>query len=240
MNDKSAFDSLTFATKYLINGALSRLNDSKRGVETLSNNLEQIASTLSWNVEDWMTASFELQYGNWAAKALELALLETMEANGPGPQSDFDAALDRRAATIVNSIAQECLSVIYRGTDRSSNPMTILESVAKVTAARKVMEALCNLSSYLFSSGDVIADIIAGKERRAEERRAIELAKVAKIRYMKEDGEYVAVALNREGTPLEERPLEVTRKGDALTKVAAWVKTLQQQQGSSHIAVEAA
>lgn len=238
MNTKSKFDTLTFATRYLMNGALSRINDEKRGIQTISNNIEQIANTLSWNAEDWMTASFELQYANWAAKALELALLEVMEANGPGPQSDFDAALEIRAAAIIQQIASECLRTVYRGADRTSNPMTILESGAKVNAARKALEALCDLSSYAFSTHEVIGDIIAGKERRAEERRSFQRQIPRMIIYTKApSGEYDATSLNDEGEVLEGRLLGVTRKGDALTKVAEWIKEIRAQYPNQHLTI---
>lgn len=242
MNTKSKFDSLTFATRYMMNGALSRINDEKRGIQTISNNIEQIANTLSWNAEDWMTASFELQYANWAAKALELALLEVMEANGPGPQSDFDAALEIRAAAIIQQIASECLSTVYRGADRTSNPMTILESGAKVNAARKAMEALCDLSSYAFSTHEVIGDIIAGKERRAEERRDFQRQIPRSIRYFKKDrcdgGDYMAIAYNSDQERVSSRDFDgVTRKGDALTKVAEWIKEIRAQYPNQHLTI---
>lgn len=245
MNRDSKFDSLTFATKFLIKGALSTINDPKRGIASLSANIEQIASAISWNAEDWMAASYTLQYGNWAAKALELAVLECREAimgdSSDELEAEFNVMLDERAASIINAIASECLSTIYRGTDRSSNPMTALDSFAKVTAARKAMEALCNLSSHNLTSSEAIADIFSGKERRAEQRREADAKIVRKIVYYKAAGDYHAQMLNGEGNAVElPVALNVTRKGDALTEVAKLVQKMRDRGLMHHVAVEAA
>lgn len=239
----SKFDKLTFAARFTMKSALETLNDEKSGAQRIAAAPDQAANLISWYAEGWMRASFELQYANWAAEALELALLEVLEAHGEEARNAFysniipsniSEELDRRAADISARIAREAMSVIWRGTESSSNPIRVLESVAKVEVARKMMEALGGLSSFHIT-GDGITDIIAGKARREEEREEQRRNTPRTLQYWKQEGEYWAAVVNHLGDRLSQFPLSVSRKADALTALADWIKSERIKRGENLI-----
>lgn len=240
--NNSNFDSLTASTRRMLRSALDTINDPKRGIGNLVEP-QKVSYHLGWYAADWMTASYMYAYAEQTALALENVLRVSLEERGMVSDADWEIGLDAAAEQIRRRIASDCISVIFRGVEHSSNPMSALESGAKVDAAKKALDSLAGLSSYHFSGHEMIDDIFDGKARREEERAAARAKIVTTVKYFKRSAHgglfYAAEAFNHLGEWVDMRPLSVTRKGDALTAVAAWVKEIQEAQGGQSIRVEA-
>jgi hypothetical protein len=244
MNTTKNFNQLTAYARLMMDSALDALNDETYGVGTLAKNPEQIAYHLSWRAEAWMKASAQLGYGQLIAQMLEHALLECYTENDIDGEG-FNEALDRRAATICREIGRQCFTVIVRGEDRHNNRIDDMNESVKQKAARDILESLCGFSSWNLSHSAAFDDLMAGRERRAAESREAQAKVVVKIVYFKKEradgGHYRAHALNRDGSVIHalEWPC-CTRKADALTRVAEWVKTFRDNGHMGPIRIEAA
>lgn len=245
----SKFNDLTSRVQYTIMNAVSTLRDPKRGIQTLSSNLQRVSDSLCWNAEDWMKASFTLHYASWAAEKLENAILAVLEANGPGPQSDVDDALEAHADRITRAIAAECYQTVCRGMDGfSNNPMRAVETYAKVEAAKKVLEGICGFSMFSIMDSNAVNDIIDGRQRREQERKEAAAAYAAKtpvkVIVMKRDNRpgssYMANAVNAAGDVIESREFysNVTRKEYAKNEASLYAEELKSKHSLTTLHIE--
>lgn len=240
------FNELTRAARYNLASAVNDLTNEKSGISALAGDgdLERVSIRLTWYAERWMAASQKYDWALYAAKALELALIEVLneaEANAishddPG----VEEALDQRAINIVKEMA---VSVTYdlmteRGTFQGINA---LEEKIKRDTLRWVLEALCGMSNRDIAGAKAMDDITTGIFARKQERDRVASLRVTKIKYYKAGGTYRMEALNNNGDELFHNDWNkvVTRKSDALTLIASVVANLQQSQGLSRIEVVA-
>src|SRR5690606_15247648 len=106
-------------------------------------------SNISWNAEDWMKASFILDLTGHAAAMLADRIQEVWDSESPnsdpipeGMDDEFNAKLEAVARNVRAIMVNECTRIVFRGVESSSNPMSIINSKAKVEAAKHVLEVL--------------------------------------------------------------------------------------------------
>lgn len=232
-----SFNRLTSATRTVRFLAINELSDGRTGVGILAGDMDKIADQLAWKVEDWMSASLRIWWTNYVAKALELACLEAVEfATADGAEGNWweeldDEWFDRRAAAILEELTASLLRAAFENNFRSDS-MGQIEGKIKRDVAKDLLDSLCGLGTNNITGTNAVRDIFAGIARREEERNAKSRQVITSIVYFKKEradgGFYRAHALNNDKTVLDIREWPgVTRKADALTKVAEWVATLR-------------
>jgi len=253
----SKFNDITRSTQYSIIHALNTLHDPKRGIQTISENLQQAANALKWNAEGWMKASFILQYANWAAEALADEAQTVISkytdecvaawaAGSPEHESnDITIDLEVSAERISRQIASECYRVICRGLDGfSSNPMGVIEAQAHIDAAKTVLEGICGLGMFGLMDSNAVNDIIDGRQRREQERKEAAAKVPVKLIVFKRErcdgGNYMANAVNRDGNVVRSRvfAFNVTRKERAKVEADLYAAELMEEYKLSQLPIE--
>lgn len=239
--DKStAIETITFNLRYAMKSALSTLVEGKSSitamVEETKPHLWQ--SNLSWNAEGWMKASYILDLAGRAAAMLADRIQEVWASESSnsdpipeGMDDGFNAKLETVAKQVRTIMINECTRIVFRGVEFSSNPMTIINSKAKVEAAKHMLEVL-GMSEYHMTDFEATHDILNGIERREEERRALRREQDAitpsKIIAAKTgSGQYLMAAHNKLGDIIRTKVSEATRKADAKAEAVKWGEELR-------------
>jgi len=247
-------DKLIFAIRSVIDSADRLLNGITRhgnragGIDQLPE-VYDIGNELSWRASDWTRGSYLRQWGVELARRHE-AMTQYVALLDDGVMNVVDVemltgALDAGALHLQKQVFSQCMETIFRGTESSSNPMTLLGSVEKVAAAKFVLEAICGVSSWYITSDEMITDIYGGLAERESHRKEQMRKIVRKIRYGKRDrcdgGGYYAIAYNADGenvSTVEIIATEVTRKADALAHIAIFTKAQRDSGNQLSIIVE--
>ena len=233
-DSNSAFDNLTFRVRYMKRNAMGKLFGDKVGIDfASSSSASRIHDIISWRASDWMEASHLIDFCDFVGRALEDAIIKNLPAGkdcGEAICEDerFIEAVEAEAERIKLGATTEALRAIMRGVETSSNPMTIINSTAKVEAYKKMLEAIGGISSL---DSEEVSDIFAGKDRREQERKAkrheerqitpdkVVLVKVGSI--------YSLDAYNKNGTFMQRKTLSASRKPDAIAVAREWVEELR-------------
>jgi hypothetical protein len=221
------FLELTRKLLYLRMSAEETLN-GKHGL-TILENQEQIGNSLQWRAMGWMQASHTLQLVSWAMKEHEKVCLNAIE-RGEVFLPEDESWWNDKAKEILAEVAAECLRTIYRGVESSSNPMTLMESIAKVEAYKKALEGLVGIGEATFTSVISVLDVFEGYERREAEREAVRLKRVVKVKAYKWSGQYVLDAVNHRGGVLRRIETKLTTKPEANKEGERWAAELREEQ----------
>lgn len=239
--DKSpAIETITFNLRYAMKSALSTLTEGKRSINAMieEGKPHLWQSNLSWNAEDWMKASYILDFAGRASAMLADRIQEVWDSESlnsdpipEGMDDEFNAKLEVVAANVRAIMINECIRIVFRGVESISNPMSIINSKAKVEAAKHMLEVL-GMNEYLVTDFEATSDILNGIERRESERRelrreqgAITPAKV--IGTKTGSGKYLLAAYNKLGDVISTKATEVTRKTEAKAEAAQWAEELR-------------
>lgn len=239
--DKStAIETITYHIRYAMKSALSTLVEGKSSitamVEETKPHLWQ--SNISWNAEGWMKASYILDFAGHAAAMLADRIQEVWDSESPnsdpipeGMDDEFNAKLEVVAQNVRAIMINECTRIIFRGVESTSNPMSIINSKAKVEAAKHMLEVM-GMSEYRMTDFDATHDILNGIERRESERKelrrqqdAITPAKV--IAAKTGSGKYLLAAHNKLGDVISTKPTAATRKAEAKAEAVQWGEELR-------------
>lgn len=229
MNSK--FNNLVFSVRYSLRSLHNELNDESRGITALK--IGSVANTLSWRVDGWLKCEARLWWTGAIASALELVCLEALEQGytnigGVLDDGDLDSWFDEHAERIMREFFCHAMQRVMQNHRSESNPISAMQRDAERDAALKVVEDYCG-GGYAMFSADVAADIFNGREKRKQERAAARRLIPVKVTVFKQRGQYVADALNCDGTVLEQNDLAATTKPRAKEEAYGWRYALQQK-----------
>lgn len=234
--------------RYILNSTLSELNNPASGLPKLGDR-RSVTYTLRSCTDDWMKAdltywvamSIADQLQRIAEKAIEedhiiTSVAAEADEDGNIPAVEFNEEwFDEQADIMAKWFTQETVSLVWRGPDSSSNPLSVMESQFKIEAYKKVLEAVTGLGHYSSNMFDFdsIGDIFAGKRKRAAERKELvrkqEDVTPTKIRVTK-NGTYMLVAVNKKGEAVATMALQdVTKKGEAVKAAKEWAINLRDE-----------
>lgn len=225
------FAELVNNSYYLHKHAMETIHDDRGGMaDTLRQSPEHIHSRIASYAQGWMKASHQIQWAVWMFKELEAVALLAVEEN---ISCDNEAWFEDHALRIQKMFAQEAITQIFRGTDNSSNPMTIINSAQQVEAAKKALETFTWLREYnpiRTQEMDVLMELELQNEAKREAIRAATIVRIQVSKRERSDGGgYLAVAENDTGKALKVAHWrDITKKTEAKGAAAAWMESLKE------------
>lgn len=227
MNTENRYERLVRRVRFLIIECNDRLNDPKRGIKKATENYQQIGYALQWNWDDWARDSNLLATADAVAQELEKAALAVMDMPNtvfPDALNDKEHAvnviLNEAGKNLQMRLASDCVRRVFRGINHSSNPLTALTEQMEVEAAKKILEALCGISTQDWHSGEIIRAAFDVQERAEAASAAKARVTPRELKYWKQAGTYRVGIYNGDGEILEQRELNTKRKFEAAKQVA--------------------
>jgi hypothetical protein len=217
----SKFDNLhdlTCRNRQYVASSLS----GKNGITSFNlNNGESIHHAIHWHADDWLRDAARLSWCDDVLREMDEAIQRNLnfviydQDNQLFPE-EFEAAMEVEARKIKAHYIALGLDAVWRGVEHSSNQMTILETEAKVNAAKWMLENLFGFSCNSFTHPHAIEDFLAGQERRADARRAKMAATPQSVVWFKQSGHYFVKVLNELREPIgQPTKLHATNKSGA-------------------------
>lgn len=235
------YNEIVRSLTYLIQSNRGKLADPNYGVSALAGN-KYLTHLIRSRADDWMKADQTLGLAMFAAERIEKIALEWlgsigMEVDQAAKDSLDHPFFDMKAEEFAKHFTVEAISIVWRGPETSSNPLSVMESQFKIEAYKTVMEALTGFGDYTsyFLNFDAISDVFAGKARREAEREEARAKVPYKINMFKgEKGYYTLSIINHRDEVLSTKQLTTTRKNDAKAEAQLFVQNLRPEYRDEH------
>lgn len=228
---KTKYEMLVDAIRREAQSALKSVNDERANLMDVEP--WQVEDRLAWRTDTMMTASAKLHQLMRAMKFLEDRTQAELDEFGLLEDGKADAV----AVRVRDVLAQQCFSVVMRGTESSSSQAHNLASKCRIDAARELLQSVCWMG-YEPDLDDVRAMTSAQDARRATEQAA-RAAQVTRVTYGKVDGKYYVRAYSRAGDMVrQDSSSEWTRKEQGKAAAEAVAHELRTDGGS--VLIEAA
>lgn len=223
MTTMTSFDRFTSKLQAALQDSIDTL--TKRKAAIANESLKELGYAVRSKGDDIMKESIRHQYLERITKAHATACQESLEL-----ETD-EAWWDDRDAQIKVWIVSDCMSVIFRGVSTSSNPMYMIEEMAKIEAHKGIISSFMGGFGYaeMMFSNEAIKDVFAGVARREAEEEAQRLKRATKILVYKTGGKYILTAVNYKGEVLSNRFTDITSKPVIKVEAEVWARQLQEE-----------
>lgn len=173
----------------------------------------EVENCLSWNAEDMAKTSIKHALMDRVAAMMSNQVHSAMLDAGCEQLSDEQ---ENEIARKVQAIcASECISIILRGAESSTSRISNVNSIARIEAAKEVMEKIAGMDSYIFDS-ELFYNVIVARDAQEVVRQEQFDAEPAKLCVAKESGCYVFRLFDRKDRLIKQAgDQSITRKEQA-------------------------